>query len=276
MTTTTTSTTTTEPMITRTEEILVLYGSQTGNSEQAAKDLCEQIPTRLSPGQIRSLVTVGKTDDTHSNEIIHVHARHMQLDDFLEIERAQWTRLIVIIVSSYGVGQAPLGAYRFRELCDAWTDNNESSSTSDLLQGVYFAMCGLGDSKYTTFFRNPTKIHQALIQVGAKRVGEFGRADASGTGQDHTIEAIEAWMEHIWKHLAHVIVKPPLPPERLAQMQQDTVALCRKINPEFPVDENENDVSKANRTASGIIQQWGLALFMTILAVVVYRYFWKI
>ena len=31
----------------------------------------------------------------------------MQLDDFLELERAPWTRLVVIITSSYGVGQAP-------------------------------------------------------------------------------------------------------------------------------------------------------------------------
>lgn len=256
-----TTTTTTSSSSTRTEEIWVLYGSQTGNSEQAAKDLCERVPTRLSPEQIRSFTGITTTETN-----IRVHARHMQLDDFLEIERAKWTRLVVIIVSSYGVGQAPLGAYRFRELCDAWTENE----STDVLQGMYFAMCGLGDSKYTTFFRNPTKIHQSLIQVGAKRVGEFGRADASGTGQHHTIEAIEEWMEDIWKHLAHVVVKPPLPPERLAEMQQTTVALCRKINPEFPDDEDKKN------TSSGSVLLWGWAFLIAILAMALFRYVSKV
>ena len=78
----------------------MLYGSQTGNSEQAAIDLAEKAPAKLS------------------NDEVAVTARHMQLDDFLEIERAKWPRLVVIVTSSYGVGQAPLGCYKFRAMCD--------------------------------------------------------------------------------------------------------------------------------------------------------------
>lgn len=210
-------------MTTRTENVLVLYGSQTGNSEQAAKDLCDQVNTKLTPEIIQKL--------TKTKDVITVKPMHMQLDDFLELEKAAWTRLVVIVVSSYGVGQAPLGAYRFRELCDAWAENKDRN----ILDGVYFAMCGLGDSKYTTFFQNPTKFNETMIQVGAKRVGPLGKADASGTGKDAQLEVIERWMDGIWPYLAEAVAKEPLPEERLEQMQNQTITLCRKINPDlFP------------------------------------------
>ena len=208
-------------MATRTEEVYFLYGSQTGNSEQAAKDLSEQVKVRLSPATIQKL--------TGTNDKITVVPSHMQLDDFLELERAKWTRLIVIVVSSYGVGQAPLGGYRFRDLCDAWLEEEKSQK----LDGVHFALCGLGDSKFTTFFRNPTKINDALHHVGAKRVGPLGKADASGKGADAQNLVIDRWVDEIWPFLASVAAKDPLSLEVLQQIQQHTVELCRKINPDF-------------------------------------------
>ena len=208
-------------MTTRTEEVYVLYGSQTGNSEQAAKDLCEQVKIRLSPAVIQKL--------TGTKDEITVVPTHMQLDDFLELERAKWSRLMVIIVSSYGVGQAPLGGYRFRELCDAWMEEDSSKK----LDGLHFALCGLGDSKYTTFFQNPTKVNDAMHHVGAERVGPLGKADASGKGKEAQNLVIDRWMDEIWPFLAQVAAMDPLADEVLEQMQQSTVELCRKINPDF-------------------------------------------
>jgi sulfite reductase alpha subunit-like flavoprotein len=218
---TTTTTTTTR----RTEEVLVLYGSQTGNSEQAAIELCEQAAVKLSPEAVRKL--------TGRNDVVAVRCRHMQLDDFLELERAAWTRLLVIVVSSYGVGAAPLGAYRFRELCDAWTEQQEDGMLQQSLEGVSYAMCGLGDSKYTTFFQNPTAIDRGLTLVGAKRVGPLGKADASGTGEAAQGKVVDEWRDGIWKHLAAVLVEEPVSNEKLKEMQSQTVDLCRKINPDF-------------------------------------------
>lgn len=206
---------------TRTEKVLVLYGSQTGNSEAAAKDLCEKMTKQLSPQMLKEL--------TNTTDTIIVESTHMQLDDFLELERAAWTRLVVIVVSSYGVGQAPLGSYRFRELCDAWSE----AKAKNILDGVNFAMCGLGDSKYTTFFQNPTRINEALLQVGAQRVGPLGKADASGKGDEAQLETVDKWMQGIWSHLATVVVKEPLSNQRQNEMQQQTIDLCRKINPDF-------------------------------------------
>jgi sulfite reductase alpha subunit-like flavoprotein len=253
-------------------KIYVLYGSQTGNSEQAAQDFCHQCATELRPERrqthartaaAQSLIdgnsntTAATTSNGVSTETFEemlqapleeMEAVAMQLDDFLELEHAPWTRLIVIFVSSYGIGSAPLGSYRFRELCDAWTGSNtigvaskrdvdhkdtvSSSSHGPILDGVYFALCGLGDSKFTTYFNNPTAIDAGLRSVGAQRVGELGRADASGAVPQQ--EVIARWMESIWPHLAYVLVtQPPLTKDQWQSMQASTVKLCADINPDF-------------------------------------------
>lgn len=219
-------------MVTRKEAIYVLYGSQTGNSEQAAIELCDQVATRLSPEIIQKI--------TGTKDEINVVATHMQLDDFLEMERAKWTRLMVIIVSSYGVGQAPLGAYRFRDLCDAWLNQYAKSDDPKILDGVFYAMCGLGDSKFLTFFQNPTKIDEGLTLVGAKRVGPLGKADASGTGKQIQAKVIEGWMDGIWAELAKVAAKDPLSEGDLDEMKNRTVALCEEINPDFRPEKTSN------------------------------------
>lgn len=193
------------------EEILVLYGSQTGNSEQAAIDLAEKIPDKLS-------VDTGV-----------VTARHMQLDDFLEIERAKWPRLVVIITSSYGVGQAPLGCYKFRALCDAIIERR----LSGMLEGVSYAMCGLGDSKYTTFFQNPSTINAALLAAGAWRVGLLGKADASGEGEDEQAKVIQRWVDTHWTKLARVLAEDPPAPEKLESAQKKTLELCEELFEDF-------------------------------------------
>jgi sulfite reductase alpha subunit-like flavoprotein len=98
-------------------------------------------------------------------------------------------------------------------------------------------LCGLGDSKYTTFFRNPTAIDRALRAVGAVRVGDLGKADASGVGDQTQSLVIERWMDGIWPHLARAIVQivqDPVSPARLKRMQDKTIELCCRINPEFP------------------------------------------
>mmetsp|Transcript_11520 Transcript_11520/g.15178 ORF Transcript_11520/g.15178 Transcript_11520/m.15178 type:complete len:268 (-) Transcript_11520:128-931(-) len=249
----------------RTEKVYVLYGSQTGNSEQAAKELCDQVPTKLSPQVIQKL--------TGTKDEITVEPVHMQLDDFLELEKCTWTRLVVIITSSYGVGHAPLGCYRYRDLCDAWYDMYKESNGSSnngsgkILEGISFALCGLGDSKYTTFFQNPTRINEVMHLVGAKRVGSLGKADASGTGKELQGKVIEEWMANIWPHLAQVVMQPPLSVDRLNEMQMDTVKLCLKINPDFEFGDGKSGSTGAMSQA--ILYS---AVAVAILSVLIYLF----
>lgn len=195
------------------EEILVLYGSQTGNSEQAAIDISSQISEKLS-----------SKSKTYTS-------RHMQLDDFLEIEKAQWTRNVIIVTSSYGVGQAPLGCYRFRAFCDFISQ--QPKQCSKLLDGIHFALLGLGDSGYTTFFRNPTVINEALLSAGAIRVGDVGKADASGKGDNSQDKVIKRWIDGIWDPLKEVLNEQPEQTdsvkEKLEKNKRDTFEMTQSL-----------------------------------------------
>lgn len=191
----------------REEEVLVLFASQTGNSEQAAETVAAAIPEKLSTPTLK------------------VTAKHLQLDDFLELEQAQWTRLVVICMSSYGVGQAPLGGYRFRTFCDALLEKKPTTT----LDGLTFALLGLGDSKYTTFFMNPTITNDALTSAGAKRVGDIGKADASGD----QLKVIQDWIDGIWPSLKKALQQEAPSETRMKEMQHDTIAICRELDEEF-------------------------------------------
>lgn len=215
------------------EEILVLYGSQTGNSEGAAQEISALIPIKLlSPSPCT--------------------ARCMHLDDFLELEKAQWTRIVVIVCSSYGVGQAPIGARKFRDVCDeilerygGGSEDNVTGNKSNMLEGVNFALLGLGDSHYTTYFQNPTTIHKALTAVGATLVGELGKADASGTDDMEQSKVIDRWIENVWDDLAKVVAttnNQPTPDEQqgvlLDKARDETWGLCLELFPEWKPSKN--------------------------------------
>jgi len=195
-------------------EILILYGSQTGNSESAAREIASQFPTKLSP-----LLKNANAKPTV-----------MTLDDFLEMHHAPWKPIIIIVCSSYGVGQAPLGARRFRELCDALLERQRNdSSNGKLLESVQYFLLGLGDSHYTTFFRNPTVINEALNACGAVRRGVLGKADASGTGEDEQGKVIERWVEGLWSDLANVVNKLINDDQQLEKAQEETWSLCLEL-----------------------------------------------
>jgi len=253
-----------QPQPPRIERVYVLYGSQTGNSQQAAEELCQQVPAKLN-----SLPLLKRSS-------VQVRAEHMQLDDFLELRKADWTRLVVVVTSSYGVGQAPLGCYRFRDLCEAWLERYSSAGNNNdkkkkqqcrMLEGVQYALLGLGDSKYTTFFQNPTRIDEGMQAVGAKRVGPLGKADASGLGDQTQSLVIERWIESIWQHLAQVVVLEPLSDSKLREMQAWTVSICKEINPEFEEDDEIDE--KKNSTSPAVLV---LAFVVAGVAAVAYYY----
>ena len=192
-------------------EILVLYGSQTGNSEAAATLIASLLPSKLSSSSIT--------------------ARHMQLDDFLELEQAHWTPIVIIVTSSYGVGQAPLGCYKFRELSELILSKPEGE-VFDLLKGIKYALLGLGDSKYTTFFKNPTVIDNALTKAGAERIGALGKVDASGTGENAMLNVIDSWIDNLWEPLQQA-VKEGKDEKFLLVSKKSTLELCANIFPEW-------------------------------------------
>lgn len=79
----------------RTEKLYVLYGSQMGNSEGAAKEFCKLIQSTYNDQFFTK----------HKLPSLQVETTCIQLDDFLEVKHADYTKCLVIFVSSYGVGQ---------------------------------------------------------------------------------------------------------------------------------------------------------------------------
>jgi sulfite reductase alpha subunit-like flavoprotein len=210
------------------EPLYVLYGSQMGNSEQYAKLFCSKLKKKYTPAffQEQGLPTN-----------IQVETSCIQLDDFLEMKHAAFTKCVVIFVSSYGVGQAPLGAYRFRELCDTFSDDKDSTYGS-ALQGLKYAICGLGDSTYTTYMKNPTSIDAGLTAAGGQRIGAMAQADADGmreTGQDATIRR---WVEDLWVPLAKAMCSASDDETNVRvvdtkAMQANTIPLLMKLDPDY-------------------------------------------
>lgn len=239
-------------------EIPILYGSQTGNSQQAAEDLANTLPSKLSTSQRQ------------------ITSRPISLDDFLEIELNTTSSdvimspLFVIITSSYGVGQAPLGCLKFREVCDYILSNDNNStttSTEDLWKGCHYAMLGLGDSKYTTFFLNPTALDGALSKAGAVRVGTLGKADASGEKVNGITQAkvIEDWCVNIIDDLKLVLKEREMKfsnnssvgdddddgnseeekeKKCLREMKEKTMKICSEIFEDWEDASEENNTQK--------------------------------
>jgi sulfite reductase alpha subunit-like flavoprotein len=197
------------------EDVLVLYGSQKGHSEIAADEFVMKMSKNLSSGAIETLT--GRPG-------LAVKPKLMKLDDFLKADNCPWTRLVVIIVSSFGTGHAPEGGKEFRKLADAWiTDYKENPDKPKILTGVHFSLLGLGDRDFDeTFMKNPKTTEEALKLAGARLVGERGVADAFD-GAMAQQKIIDEYVDGIWSHLADVVTQEPVPEETLAEMKSLTL-----------------------------------------------------
>eukprot|EP00536_Pseudo-nitzschia_multiseries_P003226 jgi/Psemu1/185310/e_gw1.48.124.1 len=214
----------------RTEPVFVLYGSQTGNSEQAAEDFSKQIEDKFSPSYFKEL----------GLDPVKVVTTCIQLDDFLDYKHAAFTKTMVVFVSSYGVGQAPIGAYKFRSLAEELISLTEDGKpgAKTLLKGLKYALCGLGDSGYSTYLVNPTTIDKGLTAAGATRIGDMGKADAKQIGENSQENVIAKWKDELWVPLAKSIAAAAdetseEAASKLKQMQIDTIPLLMKIDPDY-------------------------------------------
>ncbi|MDJ1370085.1 flavodoxin domain-containing protein [Gulosibacter molinativorax] len=123
----------------------VLYGTESGNSELIAQDL----------GQ--------KLQEEHEATVA-------DLQDF-EPEQFSAEQFYIIICSTHGEGELPNTALPFYEKFESFEAD---------LSGVNYAMFGLGDTFYEeTYSQGSEHIDRRLTELGATRIGEYGRHDAS-------------------------------------------------------------------------------------------------
>ena len=139
---------------------VILYGTESGNAELVAEDIGEE----LNAG---AAVVISDMSDFDVAEL--------SAEDFF-----------IIICSTHGDGELPTSARPFHEaLC----------ATSPELAGLKYAMFGLGDSSYETYSQGSEHIDSVLIQLGAERVGEYGRHDAADGSLPN--KAAVAWSQSL-------------------------------------------------------------------------------
>jgi flavodoxin len=103
-------------------------------------------------------------------------------------------------------------------------DGETNSSSSLLLQGIQFALCGLGDSKYATYMKNPNTIYQALTAQGATLIPGTTQGMANAQpGREAQQNIITEWMEQLWQPLYHALcASSSVTEERLQAMNDAT------------------------------------------------------
>ena len=143
------------------KDTVILFGTESGNAEFAAEDMA---------AAIESEVNVSVVDMTD-----------FDVSDFgAEI-------FYVLISSTHGEGEVPSGA---RPLIEALNIQEPD------LNGVEFAVFGLGDSTYEHYSRGSEIIVEKLRALGANRIGVYGRHDASDGSLPN--EAAVEWVKELF------------------------------------------------------------------------------
>jgi len=144
----------------------IVYGSQTGNSKKIAERLLRQ------------------------TETAGVAARLLRADAYPMRELAQ-EHLLYVVISTQGDGDPPDDARGFVDFL--------TSRRAPKLDGLSFAVLGLGDSSYPQFCAIGRKLDARLAELGATRLFAFVEADLD-------IDAVaEPWTQQAWTHARDVL-----------------------------------------------------------------------
>ncbi|GAA4664304.1 flavodoxin domain-containing protein [Frondihabitans cladoniiphilus] len=123
---------------------VILYGTESGNAEMVADDLVDEI--------------------SGDREVEAFDMSDFDLADF------DPENYYLVVCSTHGDGELPSSARPFGEALDEEKPD---------LTGIRYSIFGLGDSSYETYSHGSEIIDEKLTALGATRVGEYGRHDAS-------------------------------------------------------------------------------------------------
>jgi len=137
------------------KKIYVLFGSQTGNAQQISRNIHELLNEHGIPSIYLSL-----------NETI-------QDNTFCFLPEKENATSLVIVCSTTGNGDPPETANRF------WRTLKNRKLASSLLEGLEYAVLGLGDTNYDHFCHMGKQIDRRMNQLGATRFLELSCADES-------------------------------------------------------------------------------------------------
>ncbi|KAH6659564.1 hypothetical protein BKA67DRAFT_529707 [Truncatella angustata] len=182
--------------------ILILYGSETGNSQDFAIDL-EKISERLRfRADVFAMDSVGLL---------------LQLGSLLgNIKTLTEYAFVLFVIATTGQGEMPKNSRLF------WRKLLSKRLPATIFGGVKFTTFGLGDSSYQQYNWASRKLHKRLLQLGANEF--YPRGEADERHEDGIDGAFLPWSISLRSHL---ISKYPLP-EGLSVIPED-VQLPPKI-----------------------------------------------
>jgi|EP00670_Eutreptiella_braarudii_P005824 homodimeric pyruvate:ferredoxin (flavodoxin) oxidoreductase len=148
-------------------QVTILFGSETGNSESLAKEL--------------------GTDFERRDYAVNVQA----LDDIDPAEIADMG-FVVICISTCGQGAFPRNSQLF------WQDISRDKPEG-WLKNLKYAVFGLGDSTYYFYCHTAKLIDARLAELGAQRVSPIGFGDDGDEDAFHT--GFGQWIPGVWSQL---------------------------------------------------------------------------
>ncbi|KAI0541213.1 hypothetical protein GGR58DRAFT_457301 [Xylaria digitata] len=165
-------------------KILILYGSETGNSEESAGDI-ERVARRL-----------------HFQTLLE-EMNDVELSDLLQYP------LVIFVISTTGQGELPKNARKF------WKALLRKRLPPNCLRQVKFTTFGLGDSSYFQYNWAARKLHKRLEQLGA--VECLPRGEADERHEDGIDGTFLPWCLTLQTYLEKVYPLPsglsPIPPD---------------------------------------------------------------
>ncbi|KAH6799268.1 Flavodoxin family protein [Perilla frutescens var. frutescens] len=153
----------------RENQLLILFASQTGNAMDAAERLGREAERRGCPS-----VAVLPMDEFHPSDLPNKEA-------------------LIFVVSTTGQGDNPDSMKGF------WRFLLQKNLTKDWLEGVKYAVFGLGDSSYQKYNIVAKKLDKRLSSLGATAIIERGLGDDQHpSGYEG---ALDPWMSSLWDML---------------------------------------------------------------------------
>ncbi|KAL3420401.1 NADPH-dependent diflavin oxidoreductase 1 [Phlyctema vagabunda] len=147
---------------------LILYGSETGKSEDAAEDVA-RMARRL-----------------------HFVTRVCEMD-LVEINQLPQYTVVVLLLSTTGQGEFPRNARTF------WKSLLRKRLPPGCLGHVSFTTFGLGDSSYPKYNWSARKLHKRIQQLGAREI--YARGEGDEQHEDGIDGTFINWMADLRSHL---------------------------------------------------------------------------
>lgn len=206
--------------------VTVLFGTQTGNAEGCAKKLAKAMKGGRFAPEVADLADYDPS-------------------------RLPGEQHVLIITSTYGDGEPPDGAADFHE----WL----MSDAAPRLEGVKYAVLGLGDTEYPDFCQCAIDFDERFAALGAERIHERVDCDV-----DYE-EAFLAWRQGVMTALGPVAM-PETPVEEpeeetgYSKKRPFPAAILKNVNLNQPGAGRETHHIELSLEGSGLEYQVGDAL----------------